>query len=61
MPGANRREFLEAATGMVIATGEGRAAASERVRVAVIGLHGRGTDHAQMFASNPGAEVVAVC
>src|SRR5208337_894704 len=28
---------------------------------AVIGTHGRGTDHAQMFASNPGAEVVAVC
>ncbi len=57
----NRREFLEAAAGMVVVTAEGRAAASERVRVAVIGLHGRGTDHAQMFASNPGAEVVAVC
>src|SRR4051812_41525836 len=39
----------------------GRAAASERIRVAVIGLRSRGTDHAQMFAANPGAEVVAVC
>ena len=58
----NRREFLGAAAGMIVVTGpEGRAAASERVRVGVIGLHGRGTDHAQMFASNPGAEVVAVC
>ena len=27
----------------------------------MIGLHGRGTDHAQIFARNPGAEVVAVC
>jgi predicted dehydrogenase len=58
----NRREFLGAAAGMIVVTGpEGRAAASERVRVAVIGTHGRGTDHAQMFASNRGAEVVAVC
>jgi len=58
----NRREFLGVAAGMIVVTGaEGRAAASERVRVAVIGTHGRGTDHAQMFASNPGAEVVAVC
>ena len=58
----NRREFLGAAAGLIVATGqEGQAAASERVRLAVIGLHGRGTDHAQMFASNPGAEVVAVC
>jgi hypothetical protein len=50
----NRREFLAAAAGMVVVTGaEERAAASERVRVAVIGTHGRGADHAQMFASNP--------
>jgi predicted dehydrogenase len=38
-----------------------RAEASERVRIAVIGVNGRGTDHALLFASNPGAEVVAVC
>jgi predicted dehydrogenase len=58
----NRREFLETASGLVVLTSrEGQAAASERVRVAVIGAHGRGTDHAQMLASNPGAEVVAVC
>jgi predicted dehydrogenase len=58
----NRREFLGTASGLVVLTSrEGQAAASERVRVAVIGVHGRGTDHAQMLASNPGAEVVAVC
>ena len=57
----NRRAFLGTAGLLVLPGRQGRAAASERVRVAVIGLKNRGTDHAQMFASNPGAEVVAVC
>ena len=59
----DRRTFLGAAgAGLLVLPGRsGRAAASERVRVAVIGLRNRGTDHAQMFAANPGAEVVAVC
>jgi predicted dehydrogenase len=38
-----------------------RAAPSDRVRVAVIGLRSRGYDHAKLFAANPHAEVVAVC
>ena len=38
-----------------------QAAASERVRVAVIGLRNRGTDLARLFASNPGSHVAAVC
>lgn len=37
------------------------AAASERVRIAVIGLRNRGTDLARLFASNPGSQVAAVC
>ena len=37
------------------------AAPSERVRVAVIGLRNRGTDHARLFAAIPHAEVAAVC
>ena len=59
----DRRTFLGAAgAGLLVLPGRsGRAAASERVRIAVIGLRNRGTDHAQMFAANPGAEVVAVC
>jgi predicted dehydrogenase len=59
----DRRSFLGVAgTGLVILPGRtGRAAASERVRVAVIGMRSRGTDHANLFAANPGAEVVAVC
>jgi hypothetical protein len=59
----DRRSFLSISGASLVAL-PGRtaqAAASERVRVAVIGLRSRGTDHANLFASNPAAEVVAVC
>ncbi len=59
----SRRMFLGGAgAGLIVLPGRSvRAAASERVRVAVIGLRSRGTDHARLFAANPGAEVVALC
>ena len=59
----DRRTFLGAAGAglIVLPASTGRAAPSERVRVAVIGLRSRGTDHARLFAANPGAEVAAVC
>jgi predicted dehydrogenase len=59
----DRRMFLgTAASGLLVLPGRsGRAAPSERVRIAVIGLRSRGFDHAKLFATNPGAEVVAVC
>jgi predicted dehydrogenase len=59
----NRRTFIGGAGAGLLAlpSGSGRAAPSERVRVAVIGLRNRGSDHAKLFASEPGAEVVAVC
>jgi predicted dehydrogenase len=59
----DRRLFLGAAgAGLVVLPGRsGRAAASERVRVAVIGLRNRGTDLVRSFAANPGAQVAAVC
>jgi predicted dehydrogenase len=59
----NRRSLLGTAVAglIVVPHREGRAAPSERVRTAVIGVRSRGADHAQMFASNPAAEVVAVC
>src|SRR5438876_792445 len=59
----DRRTFLGAtATGLLVLPAQsGRAAPSERVRVAVIGLRSRGYDHAKLFASDSGAEVVAVC
>ena len=63
MAGIRRRAFLGAAgAALTVLPGrDGRAAPSERVRVGVIGLRSRGTDHARMFAGNPEAEVVAVC
>jgi predicted dehydrogenase len=59
----DRRLFLGAAgAGLVVLPGRsGRAAASERVRVAVIGLRNRGTDLVRLFAANPGSQVAAVC
>jgi predicted dehydrogenase len=59
----DRRMFLGAAgAGLVVLEGrKGRAAPSERVRVAVIGLRSRGTDHARLFAANSGVDVAAVC
>jgi len=59
----DRRTFLAAAGSslMVLPGRSAGAAPSERVRVAVIGLRNRGTDHARLFAANPGAEVAAVC
>ena len=58
-----RRRFLYAAgAGSIVLPGRSsRAEASERVRVAVIGLRNRGTDLVRLFAGNPGAQVAAVC
>ena len=62
-PQLDRRLFLGVAGAAFIgpAGGTSRAAASERVRVAVIGLRNRGTDLVRLFASNPGSQVAAVC
>jgi predicted dehydrogenase len=59
----SRRTLLGAAgAGLILLPSRSsHAAPSERVRVGVIGLRNRGYDHAMLFASNPGAEVVAVC
>ncbi len=39
----------------------GWATASERVRIAVIGLRSRGLDHLKLFGAEPNAEIVAIC
>ena len=59
----NRRTFIgTAGAGVLVVPGRsGRAAPSERVRIAVIGLRNRGTDLTRLFAANPDAELVAVC
>ena len=68
----NRREFLKAGTGTA-AVGfalRGPAAlarparivgANDRVRVAVIGVHGRGMNHVEGYAQVPNAELAALC
>ncbi len=58
----NRRIFLGAA-GLAVAGGavKARADASERVRVAVIGVRGRGRDLATEFSRQKDSEVVALC
>jgi predicted dehydrogenase len=55
-----RRAFLGAA-GLAAFPAVGRSAASERVRIAVIGLRSRGLDHLKLLAAEPDAEVVAIC
>lgn len=60
----SRRELLTAAAaGMALRAGEqpGRAAAGDRVVVAVMGLGGRGTGHATLLAQQPNVEVAYVC
>ena len=59
----DRRLFMSTAgAGLLALPGRPvRAAASARVRIAVIGVRNRGTDLARMFATNPGVQVAAVC
>ena len=62
MTGIDRRTFLGAAGGVALS---GRLAgarpASERLRLGVIGVRGRGGDLASEFARRPDCEVVALC
>src|SRR5215211_6196934 len=58
----NRRTFIAmAGAGMAAMGRTASAAASEKVRLGVIGVRGRGTDLAREFARNPESEVVALC
>ena len=60
----NRRHFLmSTATTAAAVGGKLRAAtgANETVRVAVVGMHGRGKDHIKGWTTTPNVEIVAVC
>jgi predicted dehydrogenase len=54
-----RRDFLRASTSL-IGTSHLWAQASDRVRLAIIGLGGRGNDHLNLFSSIPNTEVATL-
>jgi predicted dehydrogenase len=61
-----RREFIKhsalTALGLYFLPGMAqRVAASDRVRIAIVGLGGMGTEHLKWFAALPEVEVVALC
>jgi predicted dehydrogenase len=61
----NRRDFLKqssfAAAGFVILPSLLKAAPSDKVRIAHIGLGGMGNNHMNWFADLPGVDIVALC
>ena len=62
MTGIDRRTFLGAAGAVAFSGGlSGAAPASERVRLGVIGVRGRGGELAAEFAKRADCEVVALC
>lgn len=61
MTETTRRTFFAAAGALAISGGRALATPGDRVRVAVIGVRGRGADLAQAFATSKDSEVVALC
>jgi len=62
----NRRRFLKRSAGTALTLGlagrpETWAAANDAVRLAVIGVRGRGTEHIKGFGSLKGVEIAAIC
>ncbi|HNR34864.1 MAG TPA: twin-arginine translocation signal domain-containing protein, partial [Candidatus Hydrogenedentes bacterium] len=60
-----RRQFLGATASAALVAGTmGRGTvfgANERIRVACVGIHGRGGSHIDGFSDLPDSEVVALC
>src|SRR5258708_26767602 len=66
--GVNRRDVLKTGAGGAAMTGvtfitnpEGVFGANDRVRIAVVGVRGRGGNHIDTYSKIPGADVVAIC
>ncbi len=58
----NRRNFVKTGVGAGIALQSAKIlGANDRIRVAVVGLRGRGKDHLRQFSKISGVEVAAVC
>jgi predicted dehydrogenase len=60
MPDITRRNLVAATAASLIGT-RGWAGANDRIRVAIIGLGGRGGDHLKLAAQVPGVEVATFC
>ena len=57
----SRRTFVVGAGAAVSSVVAGKAAPSDKIRVAVLGVNGRGKDHIQGIMPLPDAEVVMLC
>lgn len=57
----SRRTFVLSAGGAVAHMAAGKAQANDRIRMAVIGVNGRGQDHIEGFEPLPDAEVAMLC
>ncbi len=57
----NRRNFLTGAAAMAAMQSSRVLGANDRVRIAVIGLRGRGKDHLKELSKIPTVEVAAIC
>ena len=58
----SRRSFaIGAGSALAADLSAPRAAANDRIRVAVLGVNGRGKDHIKAFQSQPGVEVAILC
>ncbi len=58
--GFSRRDVLKAAAGAALLAPQRVLGANDRVRVAVVGLRGRGLDHIKRIKQTPGVELAAV-
>ena len=57
----NRRHFLMSSAGVLAAARRATPSPNDTVRVAVVGLHGRGKDHLKEYARLANVEVAALC
>jgi len=57
----SRRTFLASSSAATLTMMAGKASANDRIRVAVIGLNGRGKDHIKGFSPLADCEITALC
>jgi predicted dehydrogenase len=58
---SSRRQFLLSSAAIGAQAAQNQGAPSDRINVAIVGLHGRGRDHIRAFARIPNVRVAALC